>query len=291
MSGLIVSIIIVVLGVELGKSSIDKILSPVDVYTTSAVFIVMEIAIVVKLYMYYENKQAGEKIQSPVVKAVSMDCFTDAIATTAVLISIVIYEFTGVNIDGWCGLVVAVFIIYTGINAVKDTVKPLLGTTPSREYIETIEKYALAQKGILGIHDLIVHDYGPGRSMISFHAEVPANGNLLEMHDTIDNIENKLKEVLGCDAVIHMDPVVTDDAITGRMRDFIKIIVESVDEELSIHDFRMVEGTTHTNLIFDLVIPYDFGVPDEEVVEVVKDKISELPGEHHAVIKVDKPYV
>ena len=289
-AGLIISIIIIVLGVELGKTSIVRIIDPRDIVTSRTVFTVMEVSIVVKIYMYLYNKRIGDRIQSPAMQAAAVDSFTDAIATTAVLISVIIYEFAHVVVDGWCGLIVSVFIIYSGVSSVKATMDPLLGTRPDPEYVRIIEKYVLAQKNILGMHDLIIHNYGPGRSMISLHAEVPANGSILELHDCIDNIERKLKEVLGCECVIHMDPIVTDNSITARMRDFTRIIVAGVNPGLQINDFRMVQGTTHTNLIFDLVIPHGLPVDDAEIVDIVKRKVRELPGDHYAVITVKKPY-
>lgn len=289
-AGLIISIIIIVFGVELGKSSITRIIDPRDIETSRAVFVVMEASIVVKIYMYIYNKRFGDRIQSPTMQAAAIDSFTDAIATTAVLLSVIIFEFTGVVTDGWCGLIVSVFIIYSGISSVKSTVDPLLGTKPDPEYVRLIEKYVLAQKGVLGMHDLIIHNYGPGRSMISLHAEVSANSNIVEIHDSIDNIERKLKEVLKCECIIHMDPIVTDNSITARMRDFVRIIVTNVDPRLTINDFRMVQGSTHTNLIFDLVIPHGLAMSDDDIVSAVKSKVRELPGDHYALINVEKPY-
>ncbi len=290
-TGLIVSMIIVVIGVELMKSSIEKIIHPEMISTSTSTYIILIISILIKIYMYLYNKKTAEIFDSATMRATSMDSFVDAMATTVVLISMMIYVFCGVVIDGWCGLLVAIFIVYTGVTSAKDTIDPLLGTPPNPEYIKTIEKFVTSNKGILGIHDVIVHDYGPGRKMVSLHVEVPANGDILEIHDTIDNIEEKLRELLEVEAVIHMDPIAVDDAATGRMRDFVKIIVEGISTELSIHDFRMVQGPTHTNLIFDIVIPYKFKMSDDRVVEEIKKKIEELPGNHYAVIKVDRPYV
>ena len=289
-AGLIISIIIIVLGVELGKTSVSRIIDPRDIITSRTVFTVMEISIGVKIYMYLYNKKFGNRISSVSLQAAAIDSFTDAIATTAVLISIVIFEFTGVVVDGWCGLIVSVFIIYSGISSVKTTVDPLLGVKPDPEYVGIIEKFVLSQNNILGMHDLIIHNYGPGRSMISLHVEVPANGSLVEMHDIVDNIERKLKEALNCECVIHMDPMVIDNSISMRMRDFVGVIVANVDPALRINDFRMVQGTTHTNLIFDLVIPYDFRYSDEEVVDIIQQRVRQLPGDHYAVINVEKPY-
>ena len=289
-AGLIISIIIIVLGVELGKTSVSRIIDPRDIITSRAVFVVMEISIAVKIYMYLYNKKIGKRISSVSLQAAAIDSFTDAIATTAVLISIVIFEFTGVVVDGWCGLIVSVFIIYSGISSVKTTVDPLLGVKPDPEYVSIIEKFVLSQNNILGMHDLVIHNYGPGRSMISLHVEVPANGSLVEMHDIVDNIERKLKEALNCECVIHMDPMVIDNSISMRMRDFVGVIVTNVDPSLRINDFRMVQGTTHTNLIFDLVIPFDFQYSDEEVVDIIQQRVRQLPGDIYAVINVEKPY-
>ena len=290
-AGLIISILIIVCGVELGKTSVTKIIDTSDIFTSKTVFIILIISIIVKIYMYTYDKKYGEKTDSPILKAAAVDSFTDVIATSAVLISVVIFEFTGVVIDGWCGLIVSVIIIYSGVSSVKDTIDPLLGSRPDPGYVKLIEKYVLAQRGILGMHDLIIHNYGPGRSMISFHAEVPSESNLIDAHDAVDNIERKLREVLKCDCIIHIDPIVTDDSITGRMRDFTRIIVTNVDPHLKINDFRMVQGTTHTNLIFDLVIPHGLPLSDDEIVEEIKQKVRELPGSHFAIINVEKPYV
>ncbi len=289
-SGLIISIIIIVLGVELGKTSIARIIDPRDIITSKTVFTVMLISIGVKIYMYLYNKKIGNRISSVSLQAAAVDSFTDAIATTAVLISVVIFEFTGVVVDGWCGLIVSVFIIYSGISSVKTTVDPLLGVKPDPEYVNIIEKFILSQNNILGMHDLVIHNYGPGRSMISLHVEVPANGSLVEMHDIVDNIERKLKEALNCECVIHMDPMVIDNSISMRMRDYVGVIVTNVDPSLRINDFRMVQGTTHTNLIFDLVIPHDFQYSDEEVVDIIQQRVRQLPGDLYAVINVEKPY-
>ena len=289
-SGLVIAIIIIVLGVEMGKTSITRIIDPVSIDTSRTVFTMLEISIAVKIYMYLYNKKYGEKIKSSALKATAVDSFTDAIATTGVLVSVAIYEFTGIIMDGWFGLIVAVFIIYSGISTAKTTVDPLLGLRPDPEYVKLIEKYVLTQPGVLGMHDLVIHNYGPGRSMISLHVEVPAYSDIVEAHDNIDNIERKLNEVLNCECVIHMDPVITDDPVAHRMRDYTNIIVSGVAKGLTIHDFRMVQGPTHTNLIFDLVIPYGLEQSDEEIADEIRRKVRELPGNHYALITIDKPY-
>ena len=289
-AGMIISILIIVCGVELGKTSVARIIEPLEIYTSKTVFIVLIVGIAVKMYMFLYDRKYGEKTDSPILKAAAVDSFTDVIATTAVLISVVIYEFTGKTVDGWCGLIVAVIIIYSGVSSVKDTIDPLLGSKPDPKYVGLIEKYVLAQRGVMGMHDLIIHNYGPGRSMISLHVEVSDQSDIVEAHDLIDNIERKLKEVLNCECIIHMDPISTDDSVAGRMRDFTRIIVTNVDPKLKINDFRMVQGVTHTNLIFDLVIPHGLELSDDEIVDRIKSKVRELPGSHYAVINVEKPY-
>lgn len=289
-ASLIISIIIIVLGVEMGKSSVSRIIDTVDPVTSRAVFIIMEAAIVVKIYMYVYNKRVGDRVGLTKLKTAAIDNFTDAIATTAALLAVIIYEFTGMVVDGWCGLIVSVFIIYSGISSVRSSIDPLLGSEPDPEYVKLIEKYVLAQRDILGMHDLVVRDHGLGRKVISLHAEVPDNGNLIVLHDSIDNIERKLKEVLKCDCIIHMDPVVTDGSITSRMRDFVRIIATNVDPRLEVKNFKMVQGPTHTNLIFTLVIPDGFRMSDQETVSLIKQKVRDLPGDHYAYISIENPH-
>ena len=219
-----------------------------------------------------------------------MDSLSDSAATAAVLIATLVGHFTGLMIDGWCGILVAVFILWSGFNAAKDTLNPLLGTPPTREFVMQIRDIVMAHKSILGIHDLIVHDYGPGRVMISVHAEVSASENVLELHDEIDNVEKELREKLGCEAVIHMDPIVTDDGITEETRQRVAALVRCIDDEITIHDFRMVAGPTHTNVIFDAVVPFHFRLTDAEVREKIETAVRTLDGNYYAVVNVERPY-
>ena len=193
-------------------------------------------------------------------------------------------------IDGWCGILVACFILWSGYGAAKETIDPLLGTPPTHEFVSRIRELVLAHPSIIGIHDLIVHDYGPGRVMISLHAEVSASENVLELHDEIDNVERELREKLGCDAVIHMDPVVTDDGITQQTRQRVATLVKCIDDDISIHDFRMVSGPTHTNVIFDAVVPFGFRLSDEEVASKIKSAVRALDGNYYAVVNVERSY-
>lgn len=240
--------------------------------------------------MFLYNKRIGKKLGSTAMEATAMDSLSDCVATTAVLAATLVGHFTGLRIDGWCGILVACFILWSGIGAARDTLDPLLGTPPTAEFVGRIRDLVMAHKGIIGIHDLIVHDYGPGRVMISLHAEVSASENVLELHDEIDNVENELREKLGCEAVIHMDPIVTDDGITEETRERVADLIHCIDDDINIHDFRMVSGPTHTNLIFDAVVPFGFRLSDEEVERKIKTAVRALDGNYYAVVKVERSY-
>ena len=207
-----------------------------------------------------------------------------------VLAATLVGQYTTLQIDGWCGILVALLIFWSGIKAGKETLDPLLGTPPAPEYVEQIRELVMAHDTVIGIHDLVVHDYGPGRCMISLHAEVSSAGDVLEIHDVIDNIEKELQEILGCEAVIHMDPVVTDDGITGETREKVVALVHCIDDAISIHDFRMVVGPTHTNVIFDAVVPFNFRLKDEEVRRKIETAVRTLDGNYHAVVNVEHSY-
>lgn len=290
LSGLAVSMLILLMGVELAKSSLQKILHPEPVDSSPVVIAILCVSIAVKLYMFSYNRRLGRKLNSSAVEATSMDSLSDSAATLAVLIATLVGHFTGLMIDGWCGILVAAFILWSGFNAAKDTLDPLLGTPPTREFVTQIRDIVMAHKSILGIHDLIVHDYGPGRVMISVHAEVSASENVLELHDEIDNVEKELREKLGCEAVIHMDPIVTDDGITEETRQRVAALVHCIDDEINIHDFRMVVGPTHTNVIFDAVVPFKFRLTDAEVREKIEAAVRALDGNYYAVVNVERPY-
>ena len=290
LSGLVVSMLILLMGVELGKSSLVKILHPEEVEFSPLIVGILCVSIAVKLYMFLYNKRIGKKLGSAAMEATAMDSLSDCVATTAVLAATLVGHFTGLHIDGWCGIVVACFILWSGIGAARDTLDPLLGTPPTAEFVGRIRDLVMAHKGIIGIHDLIVHDYGPGRVMISLHAEVSASENVMELHDEIDNVETELREKLGCEAVIHMDPIVTDDGITKETRERVAALIHCIDDDINIHDFRMVSGPTHTNLIFDAVVPFGFRLSDEEVEKKIKSAVRALDGNYYAVVRVERSY-
>ena len=290
LSGLAVAMLIILMGFELAKSSLDKILHPAPVDSSWLVIAILCVSICVKLYMSFYNRSLGKKLNAPAMLATAADSLSDSVATTAVLIATLVGRFSGLMIDGWCGILVAAFILWSGFNAAKDTVNPLLGTPPTHEFVNQIKELVMAHPGIIGIHDLIVHDYGPGRVMISLHAEVSASENVLELHDEIDNVESELREKLGCEAVIHMDPVVTDDGVTEETRERVAALVHCIDDAINIHDFRMVAGPSHTNVIFDVVVPYGFRLTDSEVEEKIKTAVRTLDGNYFAVVKVERSY-
>ncbi|MBE5972854.1 MAG: cation transporter [Lachnoclostridium sp.] len=291
LSGLGVAMLIILMGFELFKSAIDKILHPHQVETSALTVAILIISICVKLYMCYYNRSIGNKIDSEAMKATATDSLSDSVATFAVLVSMVAAKCTGLQIDGWCGLVVSILVLYAGWKAAKDTIDPLLGGPPSKEFVNNIREIVMSHEEIIGIHDLVVHDYGPGRRMVSLHGEVPANGDIIALHDLIDHIEKELEEQLGCEAVIHMDPLETDNEVITEMKHELLTHINSELPGISIHDFRMVQGPTHTNLIFDAVVPYGFHMTNEEVQEGLEKLVLKHWDKTFAVVHVEQSYI
>lgn len=292
LTGLVISAAILIMAFELIKDSVDKILHPQETVFSVLALVILAISILVKLYMAYYNTAVAKKIDSAAMRATATDSLSDACATTVVLVAALISKFTDIHIDGWCGALVGVFIFIAGIKAAKETLDPLLGQPPEKEFVEAIEALVKQEPVVRGVHDLVVHDYGPGRLMISLHAEVPAEGDILAMHDVIDNLEKHLEHELHCDAVIHMDPVVTNNPEIDRLKEQEKAILSEIDPTISMHDFRVVMGPTHTNIIFDVVLPYQYRMGDDELVTLLKQKTKERLGEQYfLVVKVDKAYI
>ena len=290
-SGFGVSMIIILMGAELFKSSVEKILHPEPVAAGTLSMAILVASIAVKLYMCLYNRSIGKKIGSGAMKATAMDSLSDSAATTAVLLSMGVTYVTGKNIDGWCGLLVAGFVLYAGYSAARDTLNPLLGEPPSAEFVEEIKSTVMAHPEILGIHDLVVHDYGPGRRMISLHGEVSGDCDIFEIHDVIDRIEKELNQKLGCESVIHMDPIEVNNKTVEETK---AVLVNRLKErypEISIHDFRMVQGPTHTNLIFDAVVPFGFPLSNDEVREGIERLVDETWENYFAVVQVEQSYV
>ena len=291
LAGLVLSGVIILMGFELVKSSFEKILHPEPISSGLLPAVILVCSILVKFYMCLYNRSVGKKINSAAMQATATDSLSDSIATTVVLLSMGISYFFHVNIDGYAGLLVAVFIIYAGFNAAKDTVSPLLGQAPDPEFVQQVADIVTAHPEVVGIHDLAVHDYGPGRVMVSLHAEVSGDGNIFDLHDAIDTAETELKEQLGCIATIHMDPIEADNTEVSQMRAAVAEKLKELDDVISIHDFRMVPGPTHTNLIFDAVVPADYKKSDEELAASIRQHIHQTWPDRYAVVNIDHSYI
>ena len=291
LAGLVLSGVIILMGFELVKSSFEKILHPEPISSGLLPAVILVCSILVKFYMCLYNRSVGKKINSAAMQATATDSLSDSIATTVVLLSMGISYFFHVNIDGYAGLLVAVFIIYAGFNAAKDTVSPLLGQAPDPEFVQQVADIVTAHPEVVGIHDLAVHDYGPGRVMVSLHAEVSGDGNIFDLHDAIDTAETELKEQLGCIATIHMDPIEADNTEVSQMRAAVAEKLKELDDVISIHDFRMVPGPTHTNLIFDAVVPANYEKSDEELAASIRQHIHQAWPARYAVVTIDHSYI
>ena len=290
-SGLLVSVAILVMGFELIWSSFGKLRDPEPIESSALVLGILLASILVKVYMFYYNRSLSKKLDSAAMKATSVDSLSDTVATTLVLIATVISKYTGLILDGWFGILVGIFIVYTGGSTLKETIDLLIGQPPKKEFIDEIREIVLGHSLVYGVHDLIVHDYGPGRRVISLHAEVAVDGDIQDIHEQIDHIEHELQEKLNCSATIHMDPIVTDDKEVLEMKEKVEEMVQSLDENFSMHDFRMVKGPTRTNLIFDVEVPRKTSLTDNEIMNRLKEQIHGLPGsKYFAVIQIDHEY-
>ena len=287
-TGFLVSVLTLLTMLELGKSSVQKILSPQRLSLTPFVFCFLIASVLVKCYMCLYNRRLAKKLDSAALRAAGTDSLSDALATTVVLAAALLSRYTDLTVDGWCGLVVCLFIGYAGLDAARDAVSPLLGQAPDREFVQKVHEIVLSYEGILGLHDLIVHNYGPGNVLISLHAEVPADGDLMTLHDLIDTVEHRLPNELQCNAVIHMDPVRIGDTQTDRLKRLAQRCVAEIGDTLSIHDFRIAKDSENTRLIFDVSAPYDFPMSDAELAEVIDFKIRQTEDKLLTVIDVDR---
>ncbi len=291
-SGLIVAFVILMMGYELLTSSIDKILHPEVVSFSLLPAVILVISVLVKLWMARFNKTLAKKIGSAAMEATAADSRSDAIATTGVLVGSVVGGAFQLPIDGWLGLLVSVLILKTGFDAAKDTISPLLGQPPEPEFVREVERIVTSHEEIVGIHDLIVHNYGPGRVMISLHAEVPGDGNLFHLHDLIDNIERELQQKLSCAATIHMDPIDSHNPLLDQLHEEAKAAAAALDPRCTVHDVRIVSGPSHANLIFDVVVPHDVKLEDKEIKERIRTampRLAEMPPVY-AIINIDRDF-
>ena len=288
LAGLSVAVLVLVVGVELARGSVDKLLNPAPVEYSAVLVAVLLLSIAVKLWMMLFNAQVGKEIDSGVLAAASVDSRNDVITTAAVLAAAGVSYFTGFELDGWVGLAVAAFILWSGVELVRDAVDPLLGKPADPETIKLIENKMLSHKGILGIHDLIVHDYGPGRVFASIHAEVDSSVDILTSHELIDAIEQDFLKNEGLAVVIHLDPIVTSDARVSKLRKWISEDVAQIDPRLSIHDLRIVPGENRTNVIFDCYEPYAVEIGEDELKTMISQHVSEKFPQYFCVIKIDR---
>ena len=291
-SALIVSFFIFLMGLELGKSSIEKIIHPADVKFSIATLIVLIASIAVKLWMAYFNHKLYKITNNMNMKAVRQDSLNDCIATAATIAALFISAFTPFKrADGIIGVIVALIVIMAGIGIVKDIISSLLGKAPDPELVKQIEDIMLAEKNIAGVHDLIVHDYGPGRIIASAHAEVPSNADVVKLHDMIDNVEKRISKQMNIMICIHMDPVVVDDEKINDYKKAAAEIIESYDKSFSFHDFRVVEGKTHTNFIFDLVIPHQYKKENSTVLKEIRECFKEKYPDIYLVVTVEHSFI
>lgn len=287
-SSMIVSMIIVVIGVQLFRDSFDKILHPETPDTNWVVIVVLAVSIAAKLFLFCLNRMTGKRIDSSVMRATATDSLSDMAATGAVLLSTVLFLVTGINLDAWMGLAVSVMIVIAGLKIMNETKNSILGEAPSEEIVDRIRSVIAEYPEALGLHDLVVHNYGPGKVIASMHIEVDGAVDIYASHDMIDNIEKRLRADCGIEATIHMDPIVTDDAQARALREATEAAVRSIDDRIRIHDFRFVRGTTHSNLIFDVAVPFEVPLSEDEVKSAVSEKVGELGRGYCAVVTIDR---
>ena len=290
-SGFIVDMLIILVGFELLTSSIDKILHPTLPNAGNVTLIILGVAILVKLWLFFFYRKIGKIINSSSIKASAFDSLSDCIATTLVLVSALVARVWNVGIDGWAGILVAAFIIFTGLKAAKETIDLLLGSPPDPAFIEGIYEFVKTYPQIMGIHDVMVHDYGPGRQIVSFHAEVSADSDINIAHEEVDRLERDMNEKFGCIVTVHLDPIVTNDPQVNEMRLLAETAAKTVDPTFTIHDFRMTVGETSFNLIFDLVLPTDCKLCAAEAEKLVIDEIKAKKPNCFCVIRVEHPFV
>lgn len=290
-ASLVVSFIIIMVGIELFKTSVDKIFRPEVVQFSIPLFVILILSILVKVWMYSYNKYIGKQINSSVMEATATDSLNDCVATTAVIVSLAVGRFTSFPVDGVMGVIVSLLIVCTGIKVAKEIIDVLIGQPASKELINEITNLVISKDGIVGVHDFMAHDYGPGVIVASLHAEVPDDINIVKIHETIDAVEKEVNEKYGVLLVIHMDPISLNCEKTTTTREEIKKIVTDMNPEFSIHDFRMVDGENSINLIFDLVLPVEMKNEErKKILEEIEKKVKEIDSRYNIVVQIDNGY-
>lgn len=291
-TAMIVSFIILFMGIELAIQSVEKIRSPENVQFSLIGAVIIAVSILGKLWLAFFNKSLGRKIHSPAMTAVVADSISDIAATSITLIALILSNFfPNLHVDGWLGIVVACFVLKAGLDIFRDTLSTLIGKSPSKELVEALKKKILSYDHVSGIHDLIVHSYGPGRDFATVHVEMPSDLNVMVGHNIIDDIENDVKKEMGIDLTIHYDPIEVNNERVTELKEITENVVRKVNPELSIHDFRIVDGPMHTNLIFDVVIPYGFKESPKEIISEISSQISEINSSYFTVIKAEHSFV
>lgn len=290
-AALIMGFIVELMGFELIKTSVERIREPEKSVFSFAAVAVLLLSIGGKLFLAFFNRYLGKKIDSPAMTAAVADSISDTVATSATLISLILSQFTSFPVDGVFGIVVALFIMYSGFGILKETISIILGKPPSKELVDELVEFILDHEDIIGIHDLVIHSYGASRTFASVHAEVPSTVDILKAHDTIDLIEREVQERFGLSLVVHLDPLVVNDKRVDELQKLVKASCFEIDPALHIHDFRVVDGPTHTNLIFDLVVPFGFKYSEKQVKEMLSERIHEQNKNFYAVITAESSYI
>ena len=291
MSAFIVSVVIIVVGFELLTSSVEKIFNPEDIHVNAVTLVVLVLSIIVKFWLGIFNNKLGDIINSTALKATAKDSINDVVATSAVLLTSLISMAFGLNLDGYVGVLVAIFIMYGGFSTAKEMLSPLLGTQPEPELVSEIKSAVLENDAFVGMHDLIVHDYGPGRCFASLHVEVPDTVDVISCHEIIDACEKDVFEKTGVELVIHMDPIATECEKRNAIASILNEILPLIDNRLHYHDLRIVDGEKRVNIIFDIVKPYEVEMSDREMIDAIQDKLSEIDATFVCVINIDREYL
>ncbi len=289
-SGLIISVAIIITGLGFIKSSVEKIFSPEEVHLDVISFAILVLSLFLKLWMSFFNTRLGKILRSSAMKATAADCLIDVVATLAIIISMVFTHFTNISVDAYAGVLVAGFIIFTGVTMLNESLNPLLGTAPDPDLISKINKLVLSYENVVGVHELMVHNYGPTKSIISLHVEMPSNVDIIKLHEIIDTIENRLKKEFNCQAIIHLDPIVVDDEFVNEVRRKISEMVKLIHPKAKVCDLRIVQGYTFSKIIFDLFIPYDLDSKDEEIISSLERSIKVIDSSYECIANIKREY-
>lgn len=289
-TGILVSFLILAMGVLFTKSSIEKIINPEDISLTFVTYLILIIAIIGKFMQMCVYKDFSKAINSETIKANAIDARNDIISTTAVLIAMVIMGIFKVNLDAYMGLIVSIFIIISAWKTINEAISPMLGVPPTDEQVKSIEEKIKSYEGVAGIHDLMVHNYGPGRDFATVHVEIPADMNILVAHDLMDNIERDFREKLNINLTIHMDPLELENEYVSKLHSEVKKILNDFDKEITFHDFRVVKGNSHTNIIFDIVVPFDKNYTEEDFQKILQENLKDEKQKYYFVLTIDRPF-